>query len=288
MPNRLVNPQINWVSFVDRAAVRDPQNKSEPRRFLLTKREGAEAPAHQTLPKGDTVADKSLRKMVREEIRKLSPLPTRDYGNASDRDEDKRFIGDGNLDEEDNLRTGLGSTKSTDRSPRNEESDAGLEGLTQKAEARLAKAESEIAELRKREEEALKKAEKAKELAKAEVERRETQEFVAKAEAEFGALPINAQEFGPVLKEAKEKLSKDSYGELTRVLAAADTIGRDSPLFKEMGRAGVPQKEGAASADLQKRAEELRKADSSLSEWDALQKAMLTDPDLQRAYQAQK
>lgn len=36
--------QVDWISFVDRAAMRDPQNQSEPQRFLITKREGADAP----------------------------------------------------------------------------------------------------------------------------------------------------------------------------------------------------------------------------------------------------
>lgn len=37
--------QVDWISFVDRAAVRDPINQSEPARFLLCKREGADAPS---------------------------------------------------------------------------------------------------------------------------------------------------------------------------------------------------------------------------------------------------
>jgi len=36
--NELTDLRVDWVSLVDSAAVRDPQNKSEPRRFLLFKR----------------------------------------------------------------------------------------------------------------------------------------------------------------------------------------------------------------------------------------------------------
>jgi hypothetical protein len=41
---QLTDIHVDWVSLVDRAAVRDPQNKSEPRRFLLWKREGSVEP----------------------------------------------------------------------------------------------------------------------------------------------------------------------------------------------------------------------------------------------------
>jgi hypothetical protein len=44
---QLVDIDVDFVSLVDRAAVRDPQRKSEPRRFLLMKREGANTPEHQ-------------------------------------------------------------------------------------------------------------------------------------------------------------------------------------------------------------------------------------------------
>ena len=44
MPSQLQDLKVDWVSLVDRAAVRNPQNKSEPRRFLLYKREGVTTP----------------------------------------------------------------------------------------------------------------------------------------------------------------------------------------------------------------------------------------------------
>jgi hypothetical protein len=54
---QLQDLQVDWVSLVDRASVRDPQAKSEPRRFLLYKRDGsldtAEKVAEMKLQKGE-------------------------------------------------------------------------------------------------------------------------------------------------------------------------------------------------------------------------------------------
>jgi len=38
---QLKDLNVDWISLVDKASVRDPQQKTEPRRFLLYKREGA-------------------------------------------------------------------------------------------------------------------------------------------------------------------------------------------------------------------------------------------------------
>ncbi len=52
MPNELRSLDVQFVSLVDRAAVRDPSNPDEPQRFLLFKRDSAAdtEPERETMP----------------------------------------------------------------------------------------------------------------------------------------------------------------------------------------------------------------------------------------------
>jgi hypothetical protein len=132
-------------------------------------------------------------------------------------------------------------------------------------------------------EKAEKAASEAEQLAKAERDARQTAEFVQKAEG-YKGLSIEAAKFGPILKSAAEKLTKDEVAELDRVLKAADEAIVTGELFKQQGRDGAPPAADSAIAEVQRKAEELKKADPQLSESQALDKAMTSDRGLQERY----
>lgn len=133
--------------------------------------------------------------------------------------------------------------------------------------------------------ESAKKAEDAERIAKEERDTRLNKEFIAKAEG-FEGLSVKPAEFGPVLKAASEKLGKDDFKELERVLKSADEQIVNGELFKEAGSSGSRVTSGAFE-EAQKAAEEIRKADSKLSPDQALEKAFEADPELQSRYLAE-
>ena len=80
MANLLRNLEVEWVSLVDRAAVRDPSNPDEPQRFLLTKRDGAPAMEN-------TMEDEKERIAKRDEtLAELAELRKRDDLDADTRE----------------------------------------------------------------------------------------------------------------------------------------------------------------------------------------------------------
>ena len=107
-------------------------------------------------------------------------------------------------------------------------------------------------------------------------------EHVKKAE-ELSALPQKPAEFGAVLKSASEKLSADEFSALESVLKGADDTIRRGDVYKEFGTSSQGGADDAFS-QLQRKAEEIRKSDSSLSAEQALQKAMEGDRALAAAY----
>ena len=148
--------------------------------------------------------------------------------------------------------------------------------LPEAARVAFEKQEVEMADLKK-------SAQEATDLAKAEQDRRVTAEFITKAE-DFKALPITAADFGPVLKEASEKLSKESYEAIEKALTAADEQISRGELFKAQGRDGSVAKAGSAYAEAQQKAEELRKSDTTLTKEQALVRVFKADSDLQARY----
>lgn len=286
---QLEDLSVDWVSLVDRAAVRDPQNKSEPRRFLLWKREGVTPPDHTSIGKRGGAMPQptpeelqaSLEKAEKEkkeaqeaheaELKKKqeeheAALKKAEEEHAAELAKAKKSSGEteGEDDDDDDL-------KKADLSPAVR---AELEKRETAANERIEKAEKD--------------AKDAQELAKAEQDKRVTREFVAKAEG-YQALPQKPAEFGPVLKSASEKLTKEEYDELDRVLKAADEQIRRGDLFKQIGGDGGPGGVGTdAFSELQRKAEEIRKSDSKLSPEQALEKAMQADPELQRRYLAEQ
>lgn len=147
----------------------------------------------------------------------------------------------------------------------------------------LEKAE-EAEKLAKAEREALaKRVEDSETIAKAERDLRVTREFVAKA-AGYSALSIEAEKFGPVLKAASETLSKEAYEAIETVLKAADNqVDANNMLLKSLGQDGEPDGGGGGS-DLTRKADDLQKADSTLTRTEAMRQAARQDPKAQATY----
>lgn len=102
--------------------------------------------------------------------------------------------------------------------------------------------------------------------------------FVAKA-AEFDHLSASADELGDVLHEVADKVDEETFKSLDRILKAANAAAAE--LFVERGRAGTVTFGGAGpEAQLHAIAVELRKADPTLSEAQAIAKAADANPDL--------
>jgi hypothetical protein len=170
------------------------------------------------------------------------------------------------------------------------EVEAAIEKATEKAElekadlspaakAALKKAEDATAAAQKKADEAIAKAD-------AERDARLDKEFVAKAEA-FDSLPTKADDLGPILKEASEKLPKESYEALETLLKATNEGIEKGELFSTAGADGVTEPGADAFAQLKQKAEEIRKSDSSLTPEQALEKAGDENPELQAAYLAE-
>lgn len=126
-----------------------------------------------------------------------------------------------------------------------------------------------------------KRAQTAEEIAKAEKEARITKEYVAKA-AQFTHLGINAEELGPVLKSLAE-VNPEGYAKLEATLKAANTAIEKSALFQEVGKSGSGTT-GGAWEKIEKKAEEIRKSDPSLTQEQAVAKVMREEPALYAEY----
>lgn len=259
--SRLTDVRADVVSLVDRAAVRDPSNPTEPQRFLLWKAEkgsgnvnqtGGEMPTDNTaaLSKAEQERDDALAKN-QEYQRRIDELEKAAAQNTDDGDDDD------------------------DAMAQVEKAD-----LPETVKAALRKAEADRVALAKR-------AEDAERIAKNERDLREQREFIAKAETELSHIG-SAQDTGLLLKSASEKLSKDEFEQLERVLKAANAQIDTGNLFVELGKGGVQENPAAREPyeAMLAKAEEIRKADPNVSQADALQKAAQLNPDLAREYGA--
>jgi flagellar biosynthesis GTPase FlhF len=267
---------VDWVSLVDRAAVRDPQNKSEPRRFLLWKREGTTTPTAREGGDHMQKTEDELRAAVEKAEKDAQDARTAQEKAEKERDEAVAKATEAEEKDKDDDRDG------------GEESEVNKAELPPSVRAALEKAEKDAADAKARIEKAEKDAHDAAEIAKAERDQRVTQEFIKKAEG-FKALSVKPVEFGPVLKRASEKLEKADFEVLEELLKAADEQIAKGDLFKEMGSGvGGSVLPSDALGELQRKAEELRKNDSALSIADAQERVMKNDPDLQARYLAEQ
>lgn len=144
----------------------------------------------------------------------------------------------------------------------------------QTVEAVLAKADPAIKELvSKAVEQAESRAAAAEEIAKAERDERIKREFIEKAQG-FTALPIEAGRLGEILKAVSEGLSEEDATEVTRLLTAGnEAIGKS---FEEAGTSHAT----SVSKSVEAAAEEIRKADTSLTYEQAVARAYEQNPDL--------
>jgi chromosome segregation ATPase len=260
----LKNLDVQWVSLVDRAAVRDPENQTEPMRFLVWKREHHDEGGHMTPEETRAALEKTEgeRDELKSQLEKAQ----------ADSEEHKAALEKAQTDL--NALTAKVSELTKDETV--EEIDKS--DLPPAVRERLEKAEADAQALAER-------LEKAEKNAASERDERLSKEFVTKAEA-FKALPVKATEFGAVLKSASEKLSKDEYEHLEGVLKAADEQIAAGDLFKEQGRGGTSMQDGAL-AEATEKAQELRKADSTLSAEQALDRVFQNDRALQERYLAE-
>ena len=269
MPN-LKALDVQVVSLVARAAVRNAENPTEPQRFLVWKRqEGVPMPD----PTPEELAA-SLKKAEEE----------RDAAKKAETEAAEK------LTKAETANTTLSArVAELEKAAKPEDNPApvDLSKADPAVRALLEKAAADQAAMAERLEKAEKATEESDKLAKAERETRLTREFVAKAET-FKSLPVEAAKFGPVLKSAAEKLTKEESDELDRVLKAAAAQLTEGLLFKEQGQSGQPAPAAdSAIAEVQQKAEQIKKADPKMSDGQALQAAMSSDRDLQARYLAE-
>jgi hypothetical protein len=146
--------------------------------------------------------------------------------------------------------------------------------VRQVIEAQIAKA----ADAEKKAQDAIEKADKL-------VEAGVSAEWIAKAADLVGAEV--APKFGPILRTIDAVLGAESRGELERVLKGAREIAKASDLFKAQGQAGTAGG-GSALEELQAKADELRKADTSMTREAAVAKAAELDPALRARVQSEQ
>lgn len=128
----------------------------------------------------------------------------------------------------------------------------------------------------------------AEAVAKAEQDKRVSAEFVTKAEGLDG-LAIAAPELGPILKAVHENTATpEQLTELDRVLQGASDVGKAATLLTEIGRTGSPAA-GSAWEQVDKAAQEFRKANPEVSIEKAREQVQELDPELAaRVKQEQK
>jgi hypothetical protein len=278
---QLKDLSVDWVSLVDRAAVRDPQNKSEPRRFLLSKREGAQAPEN-TIRKDGTMPDDKTPEELAAALTKAEQDAERVKKEHEAELAKKQEEHDAAIKKAEEERDAAIAKADPKKAPVKGDGDGDDDEpeLSKAAQERLKKAEDEVAELRK-------SAEESQTIAKDERDRRVTAEFITKAEA-YSSLPIQATEFGPVLKRAAEKLEKSDFEALEQLLTAANEQVAKGALFAQLGSdVGGSAVPAGAYAEVQQKADQLRKSDGKLSKGEAEARVMSENPDLQARYLAE-
>ena len=271
MAHQLQDLKVDFVSLVDRAAVRDPQNKSEPRRFLLWKREGAELPTE----KGDSMPeDQDLQARLEK-----AEQDAKEAIEKAEQEREAREKAEAEAKEKADELAKLEAAKPKDGDKGNDEDET---EASKAMKAQLEKAEADRVALEKR-------VSDAEEIAKAERDQRVTGEFITKAEG-YNALPIKAAEFGPVLKRAAETLERADFEALDGLLKAANEQIAKGDLFKEMGanNGGGAVLPDSAAAEITRKATELRKADPKMSLIDAEDHVMKDDRELQARYLAEQ
>lgn len=272
MPNQVTDARVRRVSFVDRAATRDPKNPTQPRRKLLWKAE--DAPNDPAKGGSDMTPEETQAALEKAEQERDAAIAERDT-HKSDLEKAQEELS--------KRRIGRKGAKPADGDGPDEEDDGDEDDLTKAdltpaVRSILEKRDAQVAELQKR-------AESAEEIAKAERDERVAKEFISKAEKELPNLG-EPEAIGAELKKFSEVLSKDEFDEHLRRQLALNAQMDSSELFKQSGYGGPSPREATGLPDLLQKAEELQKADSSITGAEAFRRAM-KDPAVQAAYRRQ-
>jgi small-conductance mechanosensitive channel len=243
---RLQNLDVHFVSLVDRAAVRDPSNPTEPQRFLVWKAEGGAT----TDPEGGTMTEAELSAA-------LEKAETERDDAQAERDETVSKM-ETLTKQVEKLEKAAADAKPAEPVELNKAD------LSPEWQARIEKMEADQQADRER-------TEKAEQIAKAERDARATREFVAKAET-FKHVAGDTGEFGRVLKAASEALSKEDMDLLEQRLSAANEQIDKGELFRQVGSSADGQRTSGDDAIVRK-TEEIRKADPSVSQYEAMRRA---------------
>ena len=111
-----------------------------------------------------------------------------------------------------------------------------------------------------------------------------TKEFIAKADKELRHVPtVIPSKFGPVLKSAFEKLTKEEYDTIYGALVGAEAIIKGSPAFKELG-VGGEDLSSEPSAQLDAIAKSYQEKDTSLTFAKAYEQACMNNPAIYAAH----
>ena len=276
MRNQVTDARVRRVSFVDRAATRDPKNPTQPRRKLLWKSE--DAPNDPALPEegADMTPDEMQAALVKAEEATEAAEKDRDdaLAKADAAEKEKAEL---------EKQAGGGKAKPAPKVDDDEDDEDELKKaeLPDAVKAFLAKQEGEVAELRKR-------AESAEEIAKAERDERVKAEFIQKAEKELPHMGA-PEVVGARLQKLSETLTKEEFDEFYREQSAINEQLRKGSIEAEYGRSGQraapPSTPGLPEA--MAKAEELQKSDPSMSSAEAFRRAM-RDPAVAAQYEKER
>lgn len=260
---------VDFVSLVDRAAVRDAVEQSEPMRFHLYKRETTAPEGGSMTPEEKAALDKAQadQKTLADNLAKAE----------AERDQVKADLAKAQADIAE-IKKAAGIEEKPEPIDKSE--------LSPAMRAHVEKMEADAAALADRVAKAEKEAEEDRKIAKAEREATALRSFVSKAEKDYPSLPVKADEFGPVLKAASETLPSEQFAELERVLKAGNEAM--ASVFKEQGRSREGDTADSAEAEVTQKAEELCKSDSTLSIAGAKQKVLKADTDLAARFHAER
>lgn len=256
---------VDFVSLVDRAAVRDAVEQSEPMRFHLYKRETTAPEGGSMTPEEKAALDKAQADQKTAETEAATAKA--DLAKAQEQIEALTK----SVEE---IKKAAGIEEKPEPIDKSE--------LSPAMRAHVEKMEADAAALADRVAKAERDAEEDRKIAKAEREATALRSFVSKAEKEFPSLPVKADEFGPVLKSASETMPAEQFAELERVLKAGNEAM--ASVFKEQGRSREGDTADTAVAQAKAAAAEIRKSDNTLSEAVAMQKAFQADPELAARY----
>jgi hypothetical protein len=131
-----------------------------------------------------------------------------------------------------------------------------------------------------------KRAQEAEEKLNKEIDRRETETFIAKAKT-YGHLPgANPDDFAGILRKIDGALDEDERAKFDEILKAANEAVQTGELYKEIGSGGrgVTSTEG----EVAKLADEIQKEHPHLSAQAARGEVWKKRPDLLAAYEAER